>query len=73
MDFRECVCKDCKEKFYLSLGEVEFYRKKKFPLPTHCKYCKAGEKRPVEKKVEKPEVEEKIPSAMEIALKKAGF
>lgn len=71
-DFRKCTCKKCKESFNLSFGEVEFYRKKNFPLPKTCKYCKKGIEKPKmqpKREVSSPKEEEHIPTAMEIALR----
>lgn len=74
-NYRKCTCKKCKDDFYLSFGEVEFYQRKEFKMPKMCPYCKKGIEKPKPKKdIEvKEEVEEHIPTAMEIALKKAGL
>lgn len=73
--WRKRYCKKCKETFYLTFGEVNFYAEKKFPLPKQCTYCKKGIEKPkpvATKKVEQVE-EEPMPTAMEIALKNAGL
>jgi hypothetical protein len=44
--YRKCRCKQCKDTFYLSSGEVEFFRQKEFKMPKICKYCKKGIEKP---------------------------
>ena len=74
-NYRKCTCKKCKDDFYLTFGEVEFYQRKEFKMPKMCPYCKKGIEKPkkVEIKKEEPVIEEKLPTAMEIAMKKAGL
>ena len=72
--WRKRHCKKCNEDFYLTFGQVQFYKEKGFPLPKQCEYCKKGIEKP-KKEVpnNKKEELEDLPSAMEVALKKAGF
>jgi NAD-dependent SIR2 family protein deacetylase len=70
--YRKCRCKQCKDTFYLSSGEVEFFRQKEFKMPKICKYCKKGIEKP-KKETTKPiiqKVEEEGPTEMEKLLSK---
>lgn len=44
LPWRRCKCKDCKKLFYMGLGEVEFYEKKKLDTPKRCPDCRKARK-----------------------------
>lgn len=44
LPWRRCKCKDCKKLFYMGLGEVEFYEKKKLDTPKRCPNCRKARK-----------------------------
>lgn len=44
LPWRRCKCKECKKLFYMSIGEVEFYEKKKLDTPKRCPDCRRARK-----------------------------
>lgn len=44
LPWRRCKCKDCKKLFYMPLGEVKFYEKKKLDTPKRCPACRKARK-----------------------------
>lgn len=44
LPWRRCKCKECKKLFYMSIGEVEFYEKKKLDTPKRCPGCRKARK-----------------------------
>ena len=44
LPWRRCKCKECKKLFYMSIGEVEFYEKKKLDTPKRCPDCRQARK-----------------------------
>ena len=44
LPWRRCKCKDCKKLFYMPIGEVEFYEKKKLDTPKRCPSCRKARK-----------------------------
>lgn len=41
----EVKCKDCGWAFVIRRSEQEYYRQRKFPLPTHCPLCRKKRKK----------------------------
>lgn len=44
LPWRRCKCKDCKKLFYMPIGEVEFYERKKLDTPKRCPDCRKARK-----------------------------
>lgn len=67
------VCKTCGDEFTLTVGEVNWFKKKDLQLPCKCYYCRKKIQKPITQvKVEEKE-EEPMKTAMQLALEKVGF
>ena len=66
--YRTYKCK-CGKQFSMDVDEVMWYKEKELPLPKRCPACRSTVKAPlaVNKAPEEPQ-----PTALELALKKAG-
>ena len=68
------ICKTCGDEFTLTKGEILFFQKKNFKIPSRCYCCRKNIEKPKpiipEKKTEEVVVEK---TQMQIALEKAGL
>lgn len=74
---RKEICKKCGNTFYLTKGELDWYRSRDLNVPKKCPYCRKGIERPVmiyseNENFNESIEEEPVKTEMQIALEKAG-
>lgn len=73
MPFYRRKCKQCGDKFTLTIGEIQSYEKKGLNIPCRCYHCRKGINKHINEHIVSTQKEDNVKTEMQLALEKAGI